>query len=200
MEIFFIIVSIIVGLTWSAVHTYKVKRENYARENSIALRTLKDINSRYSFHGVPSFDMTHNYDNRNYYATISPKDYLTYQLVFKHKEIKKAINDAAENSDKMQLYQKEITAACTLAKFNAASTQENLSWIDQILESYWLSKGFDQICSVEKTLFDKEKKKPVTTFRMTIYICLTNIQGKRLTYKSATFYARENTFFIIKIL
>ena len=200
MEIFLLfIVTIIAGIPIGIIYTYRVKREKFVRQHSIALRTLNEINSKYTFLNVRSFDMTQSYDNRNYYATISPKDYLTYQLVYKQKEIIKAINNAAENNQKMFLYQAELASACTLTQFDSNILQEKLAWIDKILCKYWLSKGLEQIYRIERKLFDMDMLKPVTAFRMTIYLHLTNIQGRRLAQKFDTFYTPEITTIIAKL-
>ena len=191
MEIYLIIAAILFCIAVVLERVYSQKQNAFVKEYSEALRRLDEINSKYTFLPVPNFDMTHKYDNRNYYSTISPGDYLAYQLVYKKTEIAKAIDDAAQNYEKMKVYRREIDSTCMMGKFESAREKENLSKIDQVLRNYWLSKGLEKICNIEKKQFNSRLKNPVTGFRIAVYIYLTDIQGRTITYKSAYFYAPE---------
>lgn len=178
---------------------YREKRERFVRENSAALATLSEINSRYSFLTVPSFDMIHDYDNGNYFDSISPKDYLTYQLVYKQRDVKKAIKDANSNGSLMNLYAAEINASCVLCEFGDVLYKKENSLLDTWLKRFWMTNGFDAVCACEKRLFDKEVKKPVTYFKINVRLYWTNIQGRRLSCKSNEFFEPEILEIIAKL-
>ena len=166
---------------------YKSKREAFVRANSLALQALTAINARHFFLQIPCFDMTQNYDNRNYYATISPQDYLTYQLVFHQKDIQQAIDSATENYRRIQSYFAEIGSRCFLGQFDQNIDQQNLSGLDRFLRRHWFTKRFEKLCKIEKDIFDDSLYKPTTSLSITVTLCLTDIQGRRLTYKYSQF-------------
>ena len=187
----FLFACIIGSIVLFCVFAYKRKQEIFVSESSAALRSLREVNSRYSFISIPSFDMTQCYDNKSYYDTISPSDYLVYQLIYKQNAVKNAIADAAVNSSKKKLYESEIESLCVFGKLDNSSVNNSPSKIDRILREYWLSKGFDDILLVEQSLFQKEKRNPVTEVKITVAIHLTNVQGRWRNSKSATFCASD---------
>lgn len=184
-----IFVVITTGVVFCIVNAYKKKLEAFVKSGSKALQSLKQINSRHSFLHIPCFDMAHEYDNENYYNTISPEDYLLYHLGRKQKAVKKAITDASINREKLIAYQAEVSSICVLGNIEDNSNVDSRSPLDKLLRKYWLSKGFNKVCAVEKMLFDKEMLKPVTELEIEVDIYLTNIQGRQLTYKSIVFDA-----------
>ena len=185
MVIFLAIVAVLLYMV------YCDRRKSFIKKNSVALRQLAQINAKHTFLPVKHFAMSHKYDNRHYYNSISPGDYLTYQLLYKHKEVARAIHNAEENAEHIKIYRAEVASNCVLGKFESAREKENLSKTDQVLRNYWLSKGLEKICNIEKKQFDSRLKNPVTGFRIAVYIYLTDIQGRTITYKSAYFYAPE---------
>ena len=61
-------------------------------ENSIPRHeVIREINKKYDFKKIPSFDMENRYDNEVFYDSISPRDYLTYQLIYIRKDVISAI-------------------------------------------------------------------------------------------------------------
>lgn len=191
MVIFFVVAAVLLCAAIVAINIYRDKRKNFVRENSVALRSLAQINANHSFRPVQRFDMTHSYDNRNYYATISPGDYLTYQLLYRHKEVTTAIHNAEENAEHMKRYRAEVASNCVLGKFESTEPKAELSALEKWLRKIWLTKDFDTVCAIEKNLFDIMVAKPVIEFQIPVIICLTNIQGRRLTYKSSLFRTPE---------
>ena len=65
------------------------KYRQFVKDNSVALAKLKELNDCYQFLKIKNFDMSHSYDNENFYSDISCQDYLTYELVYKQKEVSK---------------------------------------------------------------------------------------------------------------
>lgn len=170
---------------------YNSKRESFVCAHSLAIQKLKEINPKYQFHSIPRFDMGHSYDNQNFYDTVSPQDYLTYQLIYKQKEIRKAIHDTNQNKDILTRYQADIELLCIFERFVAGDPSEKLSWIDQILRKYWMSKALDKLYIIERQLFEKHTHTPITSVSITVTISLTNINGRFLTQKSASFTSSQ---------
>lgn len=90
------------------VSVVKYKYRKFVETYSIAVKQLKDINNKYSFHSIKNFDMEHSYDNENMYGDISCQDYLTYELVYYQKQVNKALKDTLENKNLFNQYSKEI--------------------------------------------------------------------------------------------
>lgn len=89
MIVFIIIAIIIVAviIVLSCLYFRQRKYDNFILQNSLCLKQLKEINSRYKFNPNISFDQYHTYDNENFYDTISCEDYLIYQLQYISKKI-----------------------------------------------------------------------------------------------------------------
>ncbi len=185
-EIMGLLVAIIVIIIISIVNSYRKRREQFVRESSTALKSLMEINTKHSFLNVPCFDMDVYYDNEDYYDTISPLDYLTYQLVYKQKAIIKAVKDAAVNNARIIPYQTEV-ASCLLGNFSLDFLSENQTGLEKLLQKYWLTKDYNAICAVEKSLFNATVKRPVIAIHIQVCLYLTNIKGRQRDIKSATF-------------
>ena len=191
MNLFILISAVIAGIICYLVILYHDKRTHFVRASSNALHNLNDINSKYSFISIPCLDMKEYYDNRSYYDTISPKDYLTYQLVYQHKTIKKAIDDASANNQMLTQYHNDIDASCVLGKFDATTRPERTSRLDRLLIEFWLTKGFKQLCETEKNIFNSDIQKPTISLNVKVILFSTNINGQVYHKKSATFSTHE---------
>ena len=76
----------------------------FAEAHSLAIRNLQEINQKYNFHNIPNFDLSNSYDNENFYATVSPLDYITYFLTEKSNDVLSAITKTEENAKNFQEY------------------------------------------------------------------------------------------------
>ena len=94
MFIYFLIIAISLALILYPLIQRLIdqKYENFVREHSIALQQLKKLNQKYHFHIIADCNLKHSYDNQNLYNEISPKDYLTYQLIYMEKSIRQSID------------------------------------------------------------------------------------------------------------
>lgn len=191
MVIFFVVTAVLLCAAIVAINIYRDKRKNFVRENSVALRQLAQINAKHTFLPVKHFAMSQKYDNRHYYDSISPGDYLTYQLLYKHKEVARAIHNAEENAEHIKIYRAEVASNCVLGKFKSTEPAAEISAIEKWLRKIWLTRGFAAVCKVEKKLFDGMLAKPITEFQIPVTLHLTKINGRMLTYKSAVFRAPE---------
>ena len=73
---------ILIVSTITIIVVINSKYHNFVKEHSVAYKSLLEINKKYRFADVKPKKYHHAYDNDKYYATISPKDYLTYQLAY----------------------------------------------------------------------------------------------------------------------
>lgn len=147
------------------------KYTSFVLEHSSAVKELKAINNRYRFVDHKDQRISHSYDNRNYYETISPRDYLTYQLVYIQKEVLKKLNDAENNKTKFEKYKQEIAEKC---KFNSFDT-------DQLL------KNLDRLQKTEKKVFRRNLKAPRIDFYIIVRLTLTKINDQYVCSKEQRF-------------
>ncbi len=149
------------------------KYENFIQEHSKAVRNLQGVNQWYTFATVPSFDLVHAYDNEKFYANISPKDYLVYQLMYIQKDVKQAMALVEENKIKYADYQRVIDSVRLLDQYDTDKIPK--------LRRYLKIK--------EQKMFNKSIQTPCIHFTIKVYISLTNIKGAHKTCKSEVFDA-----------
>lgn len=150
--------------------------EEFVNKHSILIKSLRNINSKYHFHNIPPQIYRKEYDNEDFYNTIAPIDYLTYQLQFIQKDIKKVIHDVIENSCSYDMYKADVNQLTIKNEFDAP--------VKLRFKEY--------LRSVEKDVFRKNVKKPITDLKVIVEIILTNINGQYRTSK-------KNHFTIIQV-
>ena len=128
------IVALIVWFIYNYINQQYI---NFVMNHSQAIKELKEINATYQFLTIPSFDMEHDYDNEVFYNNISPKDYLTYQLVYNQKNINAAIKGSFDNQKMHKIYINRVNS-CTLDKYDTKQ----------------LPKNRNKLISTEKKLFN----------------------------------------------
>lgn len=109
-----IVVAVIVLL---CLYFRRRKYDNFILQNSLCLKQLKEINSRYKFNPNISFDQYHTYDNDKFYETISCEDYLIYQLQFISKKVIAQIKNKSENKQLYSNYLNEVKTVSDFGKF-----------------------------------------------------------------------------------
>ena len=84
-----VVISLAIFLPIFLTFMCKTRYRNFVNLHSKALKELKSINYKYKkqFIRIPNFNMSHSYDNENFYDDISCQDYLIYELVYKQKEV-----------------------------------------------------------------------------------------------------------------
>ena len=156
-------------------HIHK-KYENFVLEHSVALKKLLAINSQYAFVKVPNMDMENSYDNDNFYADISPLDYLTYQLAYYQKgNALRAISEAEANAKLFPDYLASVEEIKEFDKYDTASLP--------IFQNLRKSK--------EQELFKKNILNPITQFKIRVTLTSTNINGAFKDSKSITFNSND---------
>lgn len=173
--LFVIIPSIVVGIV-VPVSIYRHRYTDFVNEHNITLRKIKEINKRYSFHNIPNYDMTHSYDNNDFYPTVSPEDYLIYELVYLQKKVSKALRDTLENKTNFELYRKEISS-CHYGEYDVDISLYNVNP--------------KTLARFEKKIIRKMMYSPQTSFSIKVTIKRTDINGNYQEGKYNTFDAGE---------
>ena len=173
-----IVLSIVIPL---AIINKKYNR--FVLKHSLAIKELEQINNHYHFNVIRECEYRHSYDNDAFYNTISPKDYLIYQLVYLQKEVSKSLNNAYGNKIMFEQYQKEIAEKCHLNSFDTEELLNNKK----------------KLAKMEQKLFKQETKNPKTTYSITVILHLTKINGSYVRSKSNTFNSQEIRSLISRI-
>ena len=128
MIAFIIITAIIitVSIVLLCLYFWQRKYDNFILQNSLCLKQLKEINSRYKFNQNISFDQYHTYDNENFYDTISCEDYLIYQLQYIGKQVSAQIKNISENKKLYSNYLNEAKTVSEFGRFSAPIKNLNL--------------------------------------------------------------------------
>lgn len=156
-------------------HTYR----SFVSNHSLALRELLAINKKYYFLPVSSIDYSHSYDNENFYTDISPKDYLTYQLVYDRKKVIPNLKNAKSNKETYKRYFQEIKSV----KMDVYDTDQ-------------LPRNKKKLTKTENKLFVEKSLYPTTDLYIYVRLSLTNIEGRYRTSKRQVFDSNEITYII----
>ena len=151
------------------------KYKKFVLEHSEALKELDKINRHYNFNIIRNCNLESSYDNENYFDMISPKDYLIYQLVEIQKTVFNAMNDTYGNKIMYEKYQQDIEEKC---KFESFDTNQ-------------IPKNKKRLSKVEKNLFSERKKEPQTEYFISVFLKLTDLNGRYLRSKHDLFYSNE---------
>ena len=153
----------------------KEQKKLFVLEHSKAIARLRAVNAKYVFYIVPDFLLQHSYDNANFYETISPKDYLTYQLVYKKREITEGMRGVAENAKIYPQYTIEADAAVISDGYNAEVP----------------FKKAEDLAGIEQELLRELYLKPTIVFRVTVILNQTDLRGRVFASKSNVFSASD---------
>ncbi len=140
--------------------------KRFVKAHSISIKKLVGLNSKFEFNDIQNYKMSENYDNQIFYDSISPEDYLTYQLIYKRKEIQALINQVEYNKMHLDLYKEEIAKICNLGTYDTDAP-----------------KNTNLLIKIEKKLFEQMTKKPTVDFYIWVRLTLTNIKGSYITHK-----------------
>ncbi len=137
--------------------------KDFVLQNSVCLKQLNEVNSRYNFYPYVSFDQSHTYDNKNFYNTISCEDYLIYQLQFIRKKIFDQIDKVNSNKRLYSSYKNEVKNINQFGKFDISTGKLKL----------------DKLVGIEKKFIEKQTiQAPVTQFSLTVTLYCSTINGK----------------------
>ncbi len=186
MIAFIIIATIIIAVIIVLLCLYLRQRkyDDFILQNSLCLKQLKEINSRYKFNPNIGFDQYHTYDNENFYDTISCEDYLIYQLQYISKKIVAQIKKISENKQSYSSYLNEVKTVSDFGRFQKPIQNLNLEKL---------------ITKEKKCLRKNLLQKPTTQFILTITLYCSTINGHIYAKKTAAFYDSD-IFTLIKRL
>jgi DNA-binding transcriptional MerR regulator len=170
----YMIIGIIIAIVAIVVIIRNYLYEEFILSHSFAIKEIKKLNEKYQFETVKNFDMSHSYDNENFYDDISEKDYLTYNLVYIKKDVIDAIKNAEENRRLNCVYQEEI-GKIQLDKYDAVPKLKSVNKLKKTEEKFM--KEFSQ--------------NPTVDFSIEVCLTLTKINGERRRSKKANFNIEE---------
>lgn len=148
------------------------KYETFIFDHSVAVQKLININQKYIFNVCSNFDMEHSYDNENFYNEISPKDYLTYQLVYIQKDILKTMEDTLKNRQLYSEYVREVALSCQMDHYDMEIPFKNRK----------------KLTRIETAIFDEILQKPLTELSVKVSLYLTTLNGSYRDSKEAYFF------------
>lgn len=166
----------IVGLLiYLVFYIYNKTYENFVLNHSVLLKNVKKINEKYHFYkfDLPTYKKI--YDNRKIFETFTPKDYLTYQLVYDRKEITSGLYYTDDNRKLFKTYMDEIKQVLKFYEYDEEITLRNEA----------------KLLACEKKLYKKLLKKPILNYYVTVELVLTKMNNQVLSRKSNTFNEDE---------
>ena len=184
LMILYIMIAIILAIIITCITIFFVnksiqkKYQTFVLQNSVCLKQLEEINSRYDFYPYICFDQTHIYDNEKYFNMISCKDYLIYQLQYLWKKIYYQINKVNNNNQKYSEYLKEIQSITQFGQFNSPIKKLKLN----------------KLLKTEHEIIEKQKYHPITQFHLLITLKCSTINGRIYNKKSEIFSANDILF------
>ena len=109
----FIIATIIVTLvvTISSSVTYKKNLKQFVKDNSEALKKVREINERFECIYLTPLQFSHSYDNPDFYNEVSPEDYLIYQINEDKRNMLSLLNSIKTNVDIYERYTNTIESS-----------------------------------------------------------------------------------------
>ncbi len=177
MLLFILLFTVSLIAIFFAVHRIIQKRyDHFILQNSIHLKRLQEINSKYEFFSHIDFNQFHTYDNENFYCDISCFDYLTYQLQFISRKVIDQINKEKKNLQLYTEYLKETDALRDFGKF--------------LIDVGKLK--YKKLLATEKRLIKENTlTKPHTDFCVEVTLYCSKINGRIYAKKSETFFADD---------
>ena len=169
-----IIVAVVLVFCFCIKHTNK-KYDKFVYKHSIVVKQLLEINSNYQFLNINDCNYQFKYDNEIFFDTITPKDYLIYQLQYSYNDVKTAILSANENAKNYVNYQHDLKAINGYRKYD----------VDKLpLFKFLLYKK-------EEKIFNNLVQNPKIDFKISVRLILTNIHGFYKTDKKDIFNSIE---------
>ena len=157
--------------------------KRFVLSHSVALKELKELNNEYNdFKEILDFDMSHSYDNVDFYQLVSCEDYLTYQLVYIGGNVRKALNDVAWNRRKYDGYRKEL-GRIKLNRYDIDTGRKNKKLL----------------ALIEKKAIRKAALYPTTKFDIEVRLVQTKINNTYVRSKSNIFSEQEIKDILVKL-
>ncbi len=158
------------------------KYRKFILENSVTLGKLREVNDKYHFFDLVNYDMNNTYDNQDFYNDISCRDYLTYQLQFKKKEISEQIFKAEKNRENYRKYRDELRAINEIGTFRSDTGKLNK----------------EKLIKTEKKICNKTAVSPSLDYSVKVTLYCSKINGRKYEGKSQIFSSDDILFIISK--
>lgn len=158
------------------------KYRKFILENSVTLDKLRKVNDKYYFFDLVNYDMSNTYDNQDFYNDISCRDYLTYQLQFKKKEISEQIFKAEKNRENYRKYRDEIKSINEIGTFRDDTGKLNK----------------EKLIKTEKKICNKTALSPSLDYSVKVTLYCSKINGRKYEGKSQIFSSDDILFIISK--
>ena len=181
--IIFIILNIIITLSAAAYIIVDGVYVSFVNRYSVRISRLNELNKKFVFNPFVSFDQVHTYDNEVFYNSISPEDYLIYQLQFLSYKVKKQIQLMELNRQKYNEYIYAVKAINVSGKYD----KDTKGYIVKLLNLY------------EEKIYKKHIQSATTEFYLTVKLSLSKINGEVYRRKSARFTAPQITELIVRL-
>ena len=152
------------------------KYKNFVLQNSIYLRKLQEINSKYKFYEYVNFDQKHIYDNEKMFCDISCLDYLVYQLQFISSKVINQVNRVRTNK---KIYIQYIDEIKTITERGDFITETGKLKIDKL------------ITIEEKLIKQYTYSQPYTEFNIEVTLYCSQINGRAYARKTERYFADE---------
>lgn len=135
------------------------KSKKFINEHSISIRKIKELNERYIFKEIKSFEFEESFDNEIYYNKLNTEDLLVYDLIKNKEEVKNNISSTIYNMNQYDLYLFDIKNIKNLGQYDTD---------DKPKFNYLLLK-------LEQSIFNNLIQKPTIDYKLKVTIVLTNI-------------------------
>lgn len=179
-----VLVVALIAVVCKFVFEWQYKKHlKFVLENSAAISSLKMINSRYTFLDVDNCDMVYYYDNETFFESVTPEDYLTYQLVYCKKKVLSAIKGTRDNHTLFANYSLSVKKAKTFGQFFKDTNGYNLRFLLQL----------------EEESFNSLIEKPIMLFSIKVTLYRTLINGRVVEQKNGVFSASDVEIIINKL-
>ena len=149
--------------------------KDFVLKHSRAISILDEINEKYEFKDISPMEFSHSYDNKDFYSSISQKDYLIYQLAYHKKEAMENIKAASSNRFIYEKYQNEILRRCVPGDFGEAE----------------LLRSVSKLKKTEIKQLKRIRQYPQTEFFIDVFLTLTKINGSVVTSAGERFDEEE---------
>lgn len=179
---FFIAAICLVFVAVGVVNLRERKYRKFILENSITFGKLRDVNDKYYFFNLVNYDMSNTYDNQDFYNDMSCRDYLTYQLQFKKKEISEQIFKAEKNRENYRKYRDEIKSINKIGTFRDDTGKLNK----------------EKLIKTEKKICNKTALSPSLDYSVKVTLYCSKINGRKYEGKSQIFSSDDILFIISK--
>lgn len=168
--------ALLIAIFFIVCNATQKKYNNFVLQNSVYLKKLNEINSKYNFFSHIDFNQSHTYDNENFYNDISCSDYLIYQLQFISTKVIDQINKEKKNNLLYTKYLDDVSKLTETGKF-----------INDIGKF-----KYEKLVATEKQLINQTTfSKPHTDFCIKVALYCSQINGRIYTKKSEVYYADD---------